>query len=215
MLIVHSIGAASMPRGCIGNAECASRPMRETGVFEVFFLLALPLFLAGMTGLALRVRRIGRFGAPGWAGVILGVAAVAVLAFAFVAQTFFYGGDFPLMPYFVIPGGLALIVGFALVGVAVLRAGSLPRPVSALLVASTIAMLGFNDQNALVLLGIPFALAWMAAGYALWSGGRDPTRPKAGATATSPPASTSAPKRSATISPTSSPNSGSPTEPRP
>jgi len=57
----------------------------------------------------------------------------------------------------------------------------LPRWTSALLVASTIAMLGFNDQNALVLLGMPFALAWMAAGYILWSDGREVARPPASA----------------------------------
>lgn len=176
MLIVHSVGAASMPRGCIGDAECATRPMRETGVFEIFFLLSLPLIFIGMVSLALRARQTGRFGALGWAGVILGAAAVALLAGAIVAQTFFFGGDFPLMPYFVIPGGLALIAGFALVGIAVLRAGVLPSWASALLVASTIAMLGFNDQNLWVLLGIPFALAWIAVGYVLLSEGRNETR---------------------------------------
>jgi len=30
-------------------------------------------------------------------------------------------------------------------------------------------MLGFNDQNARVLLGIPFGVAWVAAGHAVWS----------------------------------------------
>ena len=32
-------------------------------------------------------------------------------------------------------------------------------------------MLGFNQENARMLIGIPFALAWMAVGYILWSGG--------------------------------------------
>lgn len=176
MLIVHSVGAASMPRGCIGDVECAIRPMRDTGVFGVFFLLALPLLLAGMASLALRARKAGRFGRLGLAGVILGSAAVATLSGAIVAQTFFFGGDFPLMPYFVIPGELALLVGFTLVGIAVLRGGVLPRWTSALLVVSTIVMLWFNDQNAFVLLGIPFALAWMTVGYILLSGRRDAIR---------------------------------------
>jgi len=176
MLIVHSVGAASMPRGCIGDVECATRPMRDTGVFEVFFLLALPLLLAGMASLALRARKAGRFGRLGWASMILGSAAAAALSGPIVVQTFFFGGDFPLMPYFVIPGGLALLVGFALVGIVVLRAGVLPRWTSALLVVSTIAMLWFNDQNAFVLLGIPFALAWMTVGYMLLSSRRDAIR---------------------------------------
>jgi len=181
MMVVYSVGAASTPRGCIGDEECAIRPMRDSGVYEIFFLLALPLIMAGMAGLALRARQTGSFGVPGWAGVISGAAGAAALVCAILAQTVFFDGDFPLMPYFVIPGGLALILGFALVGIAVLRAGTLPRWTSALLVASTIAMLGFNDQNALVLLGMPFALAWMAAGYILWSDGREVARPPASA----------------------------------
>jgi hypothetical protein len=31
-------------------------------------------------------------------------------------------------------------------------------------------MLGFNDQNAQVLMAIPFGIGWIAVGYALWSG---------------------------------------------
>lgn len=30
-------------------------------------------------------------------------------------------------------------------------------------------MLGFNDQDAQALMAIPFGIAWMAGGYALWS----------------------------------------------
>jgi len=176
LLTVHTVGAASMPRGCIGDAECAIRPMRETGVFEIFFLLALPLILVGMTGLALRARRTGRFGALGWAGVISVSSGAVMLIIAIVAQTVFFGNDFSLMPFFVISGAFALLAGFSLVGISVLRAGVLPRWVSALLVASTIAMFGFNQENARVLIGIPFAVAWMAVGYILWSGGRDAAR---------------------------------------
>ena len=176
MLTVHAVGVSTMPRGCIGNAECATRPMRETGVFELYFLLALPLILAGMAGLALRTRQTGRFGRLGWTGAMVGVVGVAALVGAILVQAGLFGGDFSLMPFFVIPGGFALIAGFALVGIAVLRAGVLPLWSSVLLVASTVAMLGFNDQNARVLLTIPFALAWVAAGYILWSGGRDAAR---------------------------------------
>ena len=175
-LMVHAAGVASMPRWWVGNAECASRPMRETGIFELFFLLALPLILAGMAGLALRTRQTGSFGRFGWTGVVAGVVGAAVLVGAILVQAGLFGGDSSLMPFFVIPGGLALIIGFSLVGIAVLRARVLPGWTSALLVASTVAMVGFNDQNAWVLLEVPFALAWAAAGYILWSGGRDPAR---------------------------------------
>ena len=147
LLMVHAVGVASMPRGCIGDAECAIRPMRETGVFEIFFLLALPLILVGMTGLALRARRTGRFGALGWAGVISGFAGVVTLITAIVAQVALFGGDLSLMPFFVISGGLALLAGFSLVGISVLRAGVLPRWVSALPVASTLQCSGSTRRT--------------------------------------------------------------------
>lgn len=39
-----------------------------------------------------------------------------------------------------------------------------------LLVVGSLAMLGFNDQNAQALMAIPFGIAWVAVGYVLWSG---------------------------------------------
>ena len=87
-----------------------------------------------------------------------------------------YGGDYPLMPCFVIPGVLALVVGFVLLGIAVLLAGVLPRWSAVLLVVGSLAMLGFNDQNAQAFLAIPNDIAWVAAGYVLWSGGDGSTR---------------------------------------
>ena len=80
------------------------------------------------------------------------------------------GGDYPLMPFFVIPGVLALVVGFVLLGLAVLQARVLPRWAAVLLVAGSLAMLGFNDQNTHALMAIPNAIVWMAVGYLLWSG---------------------------------------------
>jgi ABC-type lipoprotein release transport system permease subunit len=46
----------------------------------------------------------------------------------------------------------------------------------ALFVVGSLAMLGFNDQNAQALLAIPNGIAWVAVGYVLWSGGDDSTR---------------------------------------
>jgi hypothetical protein len=84
------------------------------------------------------------------------------------------------MPYFVIPGVLALVVGFVLLGIAVLRARVVPRWAAVLLIVGTLAMLGFNDQNALALMAIPNGIGWMAVGYVLWSGrgeeAREPAR---------------------------------------
>ena len=85
------------------------------------------------------------------------------------------------MPAVVIPGGLALVLGFLLVAIATLRTGALPRWASALLVGGTLALVGFNDQNAQALLAIPFGLAWLGVGYALWSGPRTASHPGRGA----------------------------------
>jgi uncharacterized membrane protein YgdD (TMEM256/DUF423 family) len=49
-----------------------------------------------------------------------------------------------------------------LLGVAVVGAG-------ALLFVGALAMLGFNDQNWQALVAVPFGVAWVVAGYALWS----------------------------------------------
>ena len=57
----------------------------------------------------------------------------------------------------------------------------LPRRAAILLVLGTLALLGFNAQNAQALLAIPFGVAWVAAGYVLR---RDTQRGIAGVTAT-------------------------------
>lgn len=65
------------------------------------------------------------------------------------------------MPYFVLPVLLALVVGFVLLGVVILRTGVLPRWCAALL--------GMNEQTTRVLLAIPFGVAWAVLGAVLWT----------------------------------------------
>jgi hypothetical protein len=160
---------ASKPRGCIG-AECAFRPMREFGALDaVVALLAVLLLTVGVAGLVTRARHADRFGRLRSVGLVTGAVGAALLVVSSLVQAIFFGGDFPLMPLFVIPGVLALVVGFLLLGFAVLRAKVLPRWAAVLLVVGSLAMLGFNDQNAQALMAIPFGIAWVAVGYALWS----------------------------------------------
>lgn len=123
-----------------------------------------------MAGLVIRTRNAGRFGRLGWTGLGASVVGVAVLIISSLVQAAFFGGNFPLMPVFVVPGGLALVVGFLLLGITILRARVLPLWAAVLFVVGSLAMLGFNDQNAQVLMAIPFGIAWVAVGYALWSG---------------------------------------------
>ncbi len=175
LFVVSALLIASMPRGCIGD-ECATRPMRDAGVAGGLLMLALLLVVVGMAGLVVRTRNAGRFGALGKAGAVLGAVGAALPVIGSLIQGVLFEGDYPLMPYFVIPGVLALVVGFVLLGLAVLRARVLPRWAAALLVIGSLAMLGFNDQNAQALMAIPFGIAWMAVGYVLWSGKGEPVR---------------------------------------
>ena len=173
--VIGTLIHASKPRGCIVE-ECAIRPMRESGVLDgTLMLLSLLLFAAGAVGLLTLVRHSGRLGKAGRMGFLIGAVGGALLVSAGLIQAIFFGGDFPLMPYFVVPGVLALIVGFLLAGFAILRAGVLPRWVAVLIIVGALAMLGFNEQTALALMAIPFGVAWVAVGYALWSGVGAPT----------------------------------------
>ncbi len=169
--IAGAVLTALKPEGCIGD-ECdlPGRSMREGGVLDAGLSIAGVLLIAlGAAAVVSRARASGRLGTVGRVGVIVGLAGVAVLLMAALVQALFYGGDFPSMPLFVLPGGLALVLGFLLLGIAVLRARVLARWAGVLLVVGALAMLGFNDQNAQALLAIPFGIAWVAIGFALRS----------------------------------------------
>ena len=163
--ISSALLTASKPQGCIGD-ECEFRTMRETGALDsALFLLALLLFAFGTAALVARLRNADRLGRLGRAGLIL-AAIGATLGATGMLLNFW---DSSLVPAFIIPGLLAVIVGFLLLGVAALRSGTLPRWASFLLVVGAMAMLGFNDQNWQALMAIPFGIGWIAVGYALWS----------------------------------------------
>jgi hypothetical protein len=169
LFVVSALLIASMPRGCIGD-ECATRLIRDTGIAGALLILALLLVVVGAAGLVVRVRRAGRFGRLGKTGVVIAAVGAALPLIGGLVQGVLFDGDYPLMPFFVIPGVLALVVGFVLLGLAVLQARVLPRWAAVLLVVGSLAMLGFNDQNARALMAIPNGIAWMAVGYLLWSG---------------------------------------------
>ena len=179
LFVVSAIVIASMPRGCIGD-ECASKPMRETGGAGALLTLALLLVVMGAAGLVIRARNAGRFGVLGKTGIVVGAVGAALPVLGSLVQGILFEGAYPYMPYFVIPGVLALVVGFVLLGISVLRARVLPRWAAVLLIVGTLAMLGFNDQNALALMAIPNGIGWVAVGYVLWSGrgeeAREPAR---------------------------------------
>jgi hypothetical protein len=175
LFVVSALLIAAMPLGCIGH-ECELRPMRETGVAGALLMLALLLVVMGAAGLVVRVRRAGRLGRLGKTGIVVAAAGAALPVIGGLVQGVIFEGDYPLMPLFVIPGVLALVVGFALLGLAVLQARVLPRWVAVLLVVGSLAMLGFNDQNARALMAIPNGIAWAVMGYLLWSDKGEPAQ---------------------------------------
>ena len=158
--IADAIQTGFQLRGCLED-ECALRPI--TALFFAMLLLGV-----GVAGLVLHTRNAGRLGRLGWIGLVAGVVVVEVLIISSLVEAVFFDGDFPLLS--VIPGGLVLIVGFLLLGIAILRARVLPLWVAVLFVVGTLALLWANNQNAQVFLAIPFGIAWVAVGYVLWSG---------------------------------------------
>ena len=143
------------------------------------------LTLAGLVGL--RVHDAGRSGRLGTVGTVFAVLGAGLVFVGNAAEGGFeldYGwGMFML-------GMLGLVAGSALVGIATLRAGVLPRwgtlglaivpPIALLagLTASAIAAaLSFpepaEDSPAMLLpiaLDVMFGAVWVLMGYALWSG---------------------------------------------
>ena len=163
--IVAAIITASKPRGCIGPAECDVMAMRDTSDVAPLLLLALLLSAMGLARMFIRARNTGRLDRWGQIGVVLCAAGVALLVLGMglnaISEVFW-----ALVPL----GGLALVIGLALVGIGALRMEALPRWAAVLLVIGSLGMLGSNDQNAQVLMAIPFGIGWLAVGYALWSG---------------------------------------------
>ena len=165
--VVHAL----QPMGCVGD-ECdlPGRSMREgSPLGHALFITALLVLAAGVFGLVSRVRAAGRLGRIGRVGLVASAAGVATVVVAGLVQALLFGGDFWAMPYFVIPAVLAVVVGFVLLGVAILRSGVLPRWAAALLIVGTVALLGMNEQNTQVLLAIPFGVAWAVIGALLWT----------------------------------------------
>jgi hypothetical protein len=71
LLILFAAMAAAKPRGCIGDAECAVRPMRDTSDIDAFALVGLILILIGLAGLVVRVQAAGRLSLLGKVGMVL------------------------------------------------------------------------------------------------------------------------------------------------
>lgn len=163
--LLHSLE----PTGCIGM-ECETREMRSaTGLVPFISPVATILILIGIAGLTWLARQAGRYKRLANAGVICAAAGLAVLFLGGFIQAVFFNGDFPGMPFFVIPGLLAVITGFVLIGVFILRSGVLPRWLGIFLLVSSVLLLAANEQTITVLLVIPFGLAVATVGVFMWT----------------------------------------------
>jgi hypothetical protein len=164
LLILFAVMAAAKPKGCIGEAECAVRPLRDTSDIDTFAFVGFFLILIGLAGVVVRVQAADRLSLLGKVGVIL--IALGAATFLLVGSGIVTPSD-ESMPAFVIPAGAAIAIGVILVGITILRSRVLPAWASWLLIIGALATLGGNDQDIRVLLLIPFGIAWLGIGYVL------------------------------------------------
>jgi hypothetical protein len=142
--IIYATLVVRLPEGCVGD-ECLLRSHRDPGDLELLFLGGGVLLLVAYAGL--------RAGPASRISVVAGVLLVLVGA-----------TSEDLWVPFVLAGMVALVIGFVLAGTAVR-----PRWIGVLLIAGSLGLLAANDQDARVLMLIPFGLAWICVGVAHWT----------------------------------------------
>ncbi len=145
-----------------------------SGVSLVVALLLVPV---GMVGFHVLQRHgYGRQAlGPVW---LVGVGSLVVVLGGVVFFTLGEAGDFlqatPPLEWVVsglvgLVGGLvSMVVGFALYGVATLRAGVLPRWCGVAFIGALPVALGLSVSLHFASMVLVFGLAWLALGYALW-----------------------------------------------
>jgi hypothetical protein len=179
---------ATLPPGCVGDA-CLVRSMRgDTPLGSALFGAAALLLLGAGAGLLLLVHRHTGLGRLGLVGLVAAATGVALLAAALVLVVLLAVVDDDVMPRLVVPGVALVALGGVLVAVVLVRSPLLPRWAAvALLVGAALLVLA-NEQDARVLLAVPFGLAWVVVGLGL----RRPARAAAGGHRSAP---RSAPRR--------------------
>jgi hypothetical protein len=175
--IVFAVLAAGEPRGCVGD-ECLVRLHRDLSGLEPLFYAGALLILAGLAGVIGVARRAGAA-----VGLLRAAAAAVLGGTALVVAGVLAGAIWSWDGFWyalVTPGLVAWTAGFALAGLALARSTAAPRRLGALLLVASVALLAANDQDARVLLLIPFGTAWTLLGVALiapaWSRKAAPAR---------------------------------------
>lgn len=162
--VLRAVWLALLPAGCVGSACAESgRVARESVIAAPLLALAIALMAFAVIGMMVQAFQADRMGWLGRAGTIALAMAGAELAVYALASNLFDNQIQPLAAM----GGPLLVVGILLTGAALLRAGALHRSAVMALLLGSVAMLGYNDQNAQVLLAVPFGVAWLVVGLTL------------------------------------------------
>ncbi|HET7035577.1 MAG TPA: hypothetical protein VFI42_07845 [Thermomicrobiaceae bacterium] len=162
--ILRAVWLALLPAGCVG-AACSqvTNSARHSALATPLLALAIALMAVAAIGMMVQAFLAERMGWLGRAGTIALAMAGAELAVYALASNLFDNQIKPLAAM----GGPLLILGILLTGAALLRAGALHRSAIMALLLGSVAMLGYNDQNAQVLLALPFGVAWLVVGLTL------------------------------------------------
>lgn len=104
-------------------------------------------------------------------------AATTATAFGGLSALLFLGGILTGAWYVTAGGVYALMVATLVAGVAMLSRRGAGEWIAWLLAIAALAMFPMNSENWQMWLGVPFGLAWMAAGYALWMRASDRIMP--------------------------------------
>ena len=167
--IACALVLASQPEGCVGAAcDLTGGPYRPWGPFApALFIAAVVLLVGGLVAVAWSAWNRAAFGMIGRMGLLLSAFGGALMVVAQVIQALFFNGDFPLMPFFVLPGLLALVLGFLLLDIALMRTHMIARWVGVLWLLSALILLGFNTEDVRVLFAVPLGISWVLVGACL------------------------------------------------
>jgi hypothetical protein len=156
-VLVRLGGLAAMLAGVVYLVDEILGLMNPAPYLDIMFVVAMLLVLAGMVGF--HALQHGHYGSLGWTGfytVVVGVLA-QVLGLVLLLS-----GSMALL-WLVPVATLAILVGFALYGVATLQARVLPRWCGVALIVVFPAAVALGTY-AYFWLG----LVWLALGYVLW-----------------------------------------------
>ena len=156
--LVRLGGLAAMLAGVVFFMDEILGLMNPAPYLDVMFVVAMLLVLAGVMGF--HTLQQGNYGRLGWVGFYAVVVGVLALVLGLVLLLSGSTALLWLLPV----ATLAVLVGFALYGVATLQARVLPRWCGVALIVAFPAAIALGTY-AYFWLG----LVWLALGYVLWT----------------------------------------------